>query len=285
MKKSEFVKILYKVSEILENEGIKHDIPLPYINKEEFNYVTIIIPDHIAIYDISKMFNCADIKEKVGVINTIIDDIKIDFVKTSEKNWSYVFHYYSWNILHVLVDILFYENFHLKYEKNGLKYKYENKLINITNNLHDIFNFLELKFFMVYKGFPTLESIFMFIENSPYYDTKYFTMENFEIYDKNFKYNKQMYEKFIKHKPNTSIEKMSGEEQLVYIDVCFPNVKLLERIYKMEIKKEFPDLKEKEILIKPPQEIKEEVVKKFKRKKINLSKYKKDDPDFDFRIE
>jgi len=281
MKKDKFIKILKNVSETLEKEEIKYDIPFSYINRDEFEEISIIIPDHVAIYDITRMFNVIDIKEKSGIISVMIDDIMFDFVKTSEMNWWFTFFYYSWDITHILVDILLFENFNLKYENVGMKFHYKEKVIPITKNLFEIFDFLELKFFMINKGFPTLESIFMFIESSPYFNSEDFTMENFEIYDKNFKYNKQMYEKLIKHKPDTTIVKKTNEEKIVYIDVCFPSIKFLEKIYKTELKAEYPGLKE--ITIKPDVE-KVIVEEKIKRKKIKLGSYRKDDPDFDYKI-
>jgi hypothetical protein len=179
-------------------------------------------------------------KEKNGIITTKINDFPINFIKTSERDWSFTFHYYNWDIIHVLVDILMFENFNLRYGRNGLKYQYDEKTINISKNLYEIFDFLELKFFMIYKGFPTLESIFMFILDSPYFDTDYFTEENFKKYDKKYIYNKQIYDKFIEYIPQRRCEEMTSEQKLVFIDVCFPDVKILEKIYELEIKKEFP---------------------------------------------
>jgi hypothetical protein len=43
-------------------------------------------------------------------------------------------------------------------------------------------------------------------------------------------------------------------------------------------------LKGQELFLNSRKEVKNKEVKKVKRKKINLSKYDKDDPDFDFKI-
>ena len=190
----------------------------------------------------------------------------------------------------VLLDVLAKHSFNLRYTKNGLKYIYNNKTIDITKNMKDIFDFFELKFHMINNGFTSDYMIFNFIASSPFYNTEYFTMENFEKYDKNFKYNKLYYEKFIQHKPDIEGEKKTIEEQIVYIDVCFHSSKFLEKLSRIQLKDEFPKLKDKDIIINPKslEELKSEKEEEYKksRKKINLRKIvDKTDDDMRFDIE
>jgi len=289
LNKKEFLPFLKSISETLDKEEINHELPYCHIDKQEFNHMFIIIPDHVTQFDIGKLFNCLEVKEKNGIIRANIDDFLVNFVKTRGDEWYYTFFYYSWNIIPVLVDMLAHQAFGMRYTRRGLKYNYKEKWINITQNMKDIFEFLELKFHMINSGFPTDFVMFEFIEASPYYDTKFFTMEKFEKYDPYFKFNKHYYEKFIKHKPECSGEKK--EDQIIYIDACFPNSNFLEKLSKIQIMEEFPDLKEKPIVIKPEEkslrELAEEKKKESKAKKINLRKIvdNKDDDDFKFNIE
>ena len=106
MKKEEFIPFLKSISDKLETEEIEHEIPFCHIDKRDFNYIILIIADHITTFDIGELFNCGQIKEKEGIIRTTIDDFPVHFVKASQKYWYYSLWYYSWNILPVLVDIL-----------------------------------------------------------------------------------------------------------------------------------------------------------------------------------
>ena len=109
MKKQEFITFLKKISTVLDKEEIKHELPYCHIDKIDFNYQVIVIPDSIQSFDIGKLFTCTSIKEKEGIIYTVIDNIAINFVKTREDEWFYTFYYYCGNVLHVLVDILAYK--------------------------------------------------------------------------------------------------------------------------------------------------------------------------------
>jgi len=281
--KKDFIPFLKSLSDKLDKEEIEHEIPFCHIDKIEFNYISIIIPDHITNFDIGKLFNCSKINEKEAIIHTTIDDFSVDFIKTSTENWYYTLFYYSWNVIPVLMDILAFKSFNLRYTRTGLKYSYNTKIIDITKNMKDIFDFFELKFHMINNGFTSDYMIFEFIESSPFFNSEYFTIENFKKFDKKFDYNKQYYENFIQHKPDFEGEKKTIEEQVVYIDVCFPKAKFLEKLSRMQLKNEFPNLKDKDIIINPKslEELKlekEEEIKKS-RKKISLKNIisKKDD--------
>jgi hypothetical protein len=189
-----------------------------------------------------------------------------------------------------LVDILASETFGLRYTRRGLKYQYNVKFVDISKNMMDIFDFLELKFHLIINGFPSEFVMFEFIEASPYFDSEYFTEENFKKYDPYYDFNKLYYNNLIKHKPEHSGEKKTLDEQIIYIDASFPTSKFLENLSKIQLKEEFPDLKEKPVFIRPNQktieELAEEKRKEAKTKKINLKNIvnKKDD-DFNFNIE
>jgi len=291
LNKKEFIPFLKNISEVLDKEEIEHELPFCHIDKDSFNHMFIIIPDQVTAFDIGEYFNCIEIKEKNGIVRTNIDDFLVNFVKSRDVDWVYTLYYYSWNIIPVLVDILVSKSFGLRYTRTGLKYQYKEKLIDISKNMKDIFDFLELKFHLVINGFPTEYVMFEFIEASPYYDTEYFTEENFKKFDPYYEFNKQYYKNLIKHKPEYSGEKKTIDEQIIYIDACFPQSNFLEKLSKIQIKEEYPDLKERPIYIRPEQktieELAEEKRKEVRTKKINLRKIvdnKKDD-DFNFNIE
>jgi len=295
MDKKEFIKYLKNITDTLEKDEIRYELPYCHIDKTKFDYMDIIIPDHIQGFDISKLFTCTKIKEKESIIDCEIDGFKVRFIKTSEKDWFYTFYYYCWNVVPVFVDILSNKVFGLRYKRNGLKYIYKEKNINISKNMKTIFDFLELKMQMVINGFPTDYTIYSFIQASPYYDTEYFTLETFKEFDPMFEYNKHYYEEFIKIKRESKGERKKFEEQIALIDAYFKDANFLEELSKIQLKDEYPNLKEKPNIIKPDpktiddllKEKSEEVQKEKNKKKIKLGKIvdNKDDDDFDFRIE
>jgi hypothetical protein len=295
LNKKNFLITLKNISNILDKKEIKHDLPFCHIDKQIFNHMFIIIPDYVTVFDIADYFNCVGIKEKNGIIRTIIDDIVINFVKTRENEWNYTFYYYSWNIIHTFVDILMSKSFNLRYTRKGLIYLYKEKYINVSINMKNIIEFLDLKLHPIMNGFPSENSIFKFIESSPYYDTNYFTLENFKKYDPDYDLNEQYYINFLKNKSKYVGEKKTLNEQLNYIDIIFPNSKFIEKISKIEIKNEYPNIKKAPIIIKPDKksiddmvnEVTKKRIKKNKKiKKINLKKIvdNKDDNDFNFKI-
>lgn len=287
LSKNDFIKFLKNISVTLEKEEIQHELPFCHIDKQEFNHMYIIIPDHITSFDIGKIFTCTTIKEKEGIIYTVIDNFLVNFVKTNQNDWYYTFWYYCWNVLPVLVDILAYSSHSLRYTRTGLKYEYNEKMIDISKNMKDIFEFLELKFHMISSGFPTDYIIFEFIESSPYFDTNFFTLEIFEKFDKNFNLNRKYYEDFINHKPEISGEQKTIDEQIVYIDSYFPGANLLEKLSKLQAKQEFPDAKETIVFTpKTIEELKDEKREELnKRKKINLKNIVKNKEDDDFKFD
>lgn len=287
LSKNDFIKLLKNISVTLEKEEIQYELPFCHMDKQEFNHIYIIIPDHITSFDIGKIFTCTTIKEKEGIIYTVIDNFLVNFVKTSQNDWYYTFWYYCWNVLPILVDILAYSSHGLRYTRTGLKYEYNDKMIDISKNMKDIFEFLELKFHMISSGFPTDYTIFEFIESSPYFDTNFFTLEIFKKFDKNFNLNRKYYENFINHKPEISGEQKTIDEQIVYIDSYFPGANLLEKLSKLQAKQEFPDAKE--TIVFTPKTIEELKDKKReelnKRKKINLKNIVKNKEDDDFKFD
>lgn len=292
LNKFEFLKVLKGISDTLDKEDIQHEIPFCHIDKQDFNHIYIIISDLVTSYDLGKLFNCSIIKEKESIVYAVIDDFSVNFVKTNTTDWYYTFWYYCWNVLPIFIDILAFSSYNLRYTRTGLKYQYnDEKMIQITKNMSDIFEFFDLKFHMISNGFPTDYVIFEYIESSPYFDTNFFTLEVFEKFDKNFELNKKYYEDFIKHKPEITGEVKPLEEQIIYIDSYFAGSKFLEKLSRIQTKEEFPNSMDKQFTIQPKtiEDLKKEKVEEMnKRKKINLKNIvnkKEEDDDFKLNLE
>jgi hypothetical protein len=239
------------------------------------------------------MLNISQSKEKEGIIYTKINDFDVKFIKTSDKLWSYTHYYYSWDILHILMNILV-KTFNFSYERTGLYYLYGKKKIKITTNLKDIFDFFELPFQMITNGFPTDYVMFSFIESSPFFESKTFNLDNFKKYDNYYENNINYYKDFIKHKPDVEITKITIKDQIALIDAYFPKSDFFQKLTKIQLKEEFPQLKETDKIFKENvnsllNNKEKEIINEKKKRKINLSKYfkkKTDNPDdIEFRLE
>jgi len=239
LNKIEFIKILKEIVTVLEKEEIKYDIPYVHIDKMQYNYIDILITDNITIFELNKMYNLSNIKEKDNIYYTNYQDFNINFIKTNLDEWGYTFHYYCWNILHNLIDVMV-RPYNLQYTRYGLKYLYKGKSFLLTKNMKDIFDFLELKFKLIALGFPTDFTINNFVEDSPYFDSKSFSMKNFKEYDAMFDCNKEYYENFLKNK-NDKINSIESENLIDMLDGYFPNSKLLAKISRVELKESLPD--------------------------------------------
>lgn len=286
--KIDFIKFLKTITSELDKEEIKYDIPFCHINKPDFNHIHIIIPDHIPVFDINRIFNCTTIKEDAGIITSIINDFNVIFIKSSEQDWNLNFYYYSWNVLHILIDMIFYNSFNVRYNRIGLIYEYKDKKINISKNLSDIFEFINLPLHMVINGFPTEYIIFNYIYSSDYFDSQYFTINNFKKFDSNFELNESYYKEFIKYMPEIKYDKKPIDEQIVLLDAWFQKSKLLEKISRIQLKEDFPNFKESDFNINPKSldTLKKEKEEQIRKRKINLKKsIKRKDDDFNVNFE
>ena len=182
------------------------------------------------------------------------------------------------------------KTFNLSYERTGLYYMYGSKKIKLTTNLKDIFDFFELPFQMVTNGFPTDYVMYSFIESSPYFESKDYNLDNFKKHDSYYENNISYYNDFIKHKPDIEITHLDIKEQIALIDAFFPKSSFFQKLTKIQLKEEFPNLKETDKIFNPNTETllnnkEKEVINEKKKRKINLSKYFKKKPDNNDDIE
>jgi hypothetical protein len=268
LSKPEFLKFLKIISLNLTQAEIKHEIPFCHIDKVEWNYINIIIPDIITTSDLIKILNVGDFKEKHGIIYTKIDDFDIRFIKSNDNLWQYNFYYYSWDFLHVFIDILC-DTYSMSFTRNGLIYKHGDKKIDITKNFKDVFEFFDLPFHFIINGFTSEYSIFNFIQSANMFSSDLFTLDNIKKYDYYFEHNKQYYDLFIENMSNDSADKKTIEERLALIDAFFPKSNFIEKLTKIQLKEENKNINFKI----NKKSVEKQIVEEKKKKKINLGKY------------
>ena len=286
LEKQEFIKFLKIISTTLDKADIKHEIPFCHIDKQNWNYINIIIPDFISDFDLIKILNINESKTSSNIIYTKINGFDVRFIKSSEQLWHYSLYFYSWDVLHVLMNVLT-KKFSMEYNRNGLYYLYGKKKILLTTNLKDIFDFFELPFHMITNGFATDYVMFSFIETANYFNSNDFNLKTFKNLDHYYDNNLNYYNDFIKHMPDLETPSLSIEEQIALIDAFFSNANFFQKLTRLQIKEEFPNIKDNDKIFTEKKSInvllndKEHEMKNMKKKKkINLNKYfkKKDNP-------
>ena len=286
LEKKEFIKFLKIISHNLDTAEIKHDIPFCHIDKSSWNYINIVIPDIVTTFELMKILNTNDIKEKAGIIYATIDDFDVRFIKSSEQMWQYNFYFYAWDILHILLNVIS-KRLSISYNRNGLYYIYNTKQILLTRNMKDIFEFFDLPFHLITNGFATDYVMFSFIEAAKYFNTNDFTLDTFRNLDHYYENNIKYYEEFITHKPDIESDMITVEEEIALLDAFFPKSDFYRKLTKIQMKEDFPNLTDKEKIFKENKTVeillndKEKQLSDLRKsKKINLGKYfkKKDNP-------
>ena len=193
LSKPEFLIILKEIINKLEKENINYEIPLCHIDKNTFNYIDIIVPDNIDAVTFANILDISIYKNEKDRIYFEYNNFRINLIKINTTELKQTFHYYSWNILHVLINIMV-DNLSMIYTPNGLKYIFEEKHIFINKNLQKIFDFMDMEFKNVYGiNIPYINQIFKEITNSSFFNYNLFNRKSFEKYDPMYKYNKDYY--------------------------------------------------------------------------------------------
>lgn len=252
MNKEKFLPILKEVSDKLESKNIKHDIPYTYLNKNEFEYINIIVPLSLDARELSTFLNIYDVKEEDNIITCKYKDFIFHFIKTDEQLWQFTFYYYCWVPLSNLLATTA-QSIGLTYDRYGLRYKDEGVSFLISINLQDILEFFGLPFedYIVvpqmgisHMGFATLEIIFSYFCMNNFFTPTYYTEKNIRKIDKYYDLNKKYYDIFFKYINMYNI-KENLEDPFYYYYLAndfFPESDFLKKVYKHITKKDLPEL-------------------------------------------
>lgn len=212
MNLDKYNEIKSKLSEFLNNNLIKFDIPNELPQKQYFGDIDIL---YIHNYDFIKKRNdlsyiddkyiyTNEIVKNGDVISINLFNHQIDFIKISNENFDIAKNYFSYGDLGAILGYIF-SYYNLKFGQDGLwTYIYDNtddkstarEKIFLSNNSEEIFNFLGLKVLQV-NDFNKIEDIFEYIISSKYFNKKIFNFLNSAHRKRNEK--REMYKKFIEY--------------------------------------------------------------------------------------
>jgi hypothetical protein len=278
LSKKDFLVLLKDVSDKLSENNIEHEIPYCYIDKENFNYIDIIIPDFININDLILNLNISNPKEENGILEGEIEKFRFNFIKTPVDYMNIAFYHYCWNFFLPLIKALL-KPINLEYNIYGLYYNVNgNKKIFLTKNIQKIMDFLGIDFRKIYGiNLPNKSILFQEIINSDFFNIDSFDKSILKEIDTCYRFNEKYYRDFLSIAPLTNNIVMDNQEILDSIDNFFPESNFSEKLIKMTLNKNFDLSKIREKVIGDINKTKP-VEKNIKpRKKIKLKRMKPED--------
>lgn len=178
-----------------------------------------------------------------GVYSFDYDNFQIDFNLIPEISWNTAKIYYSYDPIGNIMGKV-YHKFGLSYGWNGLVYKFRNfngrlsKNILISTNIRKIFEFAGYDYDRYQLGFETLEDIFKFAINNPYFDTKVFQFENLNRIDRKRNVRRSSYNQFLNYLNDNNINVRYNfkdkNEYIGEIDKYFEESKLIENLNELK---------------------------------------------------
>lgn len=195
---------------------------------------------------IGRAFNPQAIHNNGGVYSFDYQNFQVDFIPIRESKWETAKVYYSYDPLGNIMGKTFHK-FGLSYGWDGLFYKFRNfngrnsQNILLTNDAERIFRLGGYDYQRYLQGFETLEDISKFAINSVYFDTQIFQMDNLKSIDKKRNRKRGSYHIFLKYLKENNINvtypfEKNKDVYLGWIDSCFPEAKLLEKLGELKRK-------------------------------------------------
>ena len=232
----DFLKsVLVHIDYRLRSNDINFEIPFVYKDKKDFDHLKVIVPNYITPQQLCEIIQSDEYKATKEFVDVMYKDFRIVFILTQETDIPITFWYYSWDILPILMNVLF-ERFGLRFESNGLKYKDRGNFL-LSTKIDEIVEFLGLNFRQYQKGFFTLENEVDFLMNSPsfnanmFFDYKlnpkdYFYKENSELFKKSL----EIFEPF-KDAPGNFKFSENKDEYLRFIVEYFHDSGIMEKLF------------------------------------------------------
>lgn len=232
----DFLKnILIHVDYRLRSNDIIFEIPFVYKDKKDFTHLKVIVPNYLSPQQLCEIIQADEYKVNKEFVEVIYKDFRIVFILTPENDIPITFWYYSWDILPILMNILF-EQFGLRLDKNGLKYAHRGNFL-LSTKIDEIIEFLGLNFKQYKNGFFTLENEINFLMNSPSFNADlffnyelnskdYFYKENLELFKKSL----ELFEPF-KEAPGNFKFSENKDEYLPFIVSYFHESGIMDKLF------------------------------------------------------
>ena len=233
----------------IRREFARADVPRYYHTKETFGDADILVSTEGYTGDVHKWIDeTFEPNEKFSNGNCISFDYKelqVDLILVAGEHFDSNFNYLGFNDLGNFVGRLAH-GFGLRYGAEGLWYTYYYKgtkhKIMISKDYPKIYEFLGLEYRRWLAGFATLEEIFEFISESPYFNWQKFQPEELNRINRERNLKRASYMTFLEWMDNNVVGNEDYEfefeedkdKYLPMIDRAFPEAGLLDEIARID---------------------------------------------------
>jgi hypothetical protein len=244
LEKPEFIKLLKEVSDKLDEESIRNEIPFVYKDKHTFDFIKILIPQETDATLLEDIFKSNQYTVSGRFIDFYYKDFRFIFIRTAETEFFPTFFYYSWDIVPTLLNVML-NKMGLDLCPSGLRYVAGEKSFMISNNIKFILEYLGLDFEdYMRKGFKSLFDEVSFVSTSSYFNVKIF--KEFQLNPRDFfffehepqyKYALSLFDNFDAIRFEGYDYDQELDSYLLNIDLMFPGSNFLENVAKLKFVK------------------------------------------------
>ena len=184
--RDEYDALEQEVFAILSKSFVKFDTPRFFQSKESFGDMDLIVSmenfkGNVRTY-IEDTFNPNEIFHNGNSYSFDYKELQIDFICVSGEDYSSNYHYFAFNDLGNFIGRIA-QSVGFKYGQEGLwlnQFYNDQKIakVMVSKDYPKIFEFLGLDYSKWVEGFDSLEEIFEYVINSPYFDSEMFEMKN-----------------------------------------------------------------------------------------------------------
>jgi len=252
--RKEYEKAKAEIFAVLGKTFKKFDTPRHFESKESFGDIDIIVSkegldfsetQHFdgTIYEyIKDTFKPNEIFVNGNAYSFNYDELQVDIILVEAKDFDSNYHYLAFNDLGNFMGRIA-QMFGIKYGQEGLWYVHEIKgqrvgKIMISKDYPEIFEALGLSYEQWEKGFDSLEEIFEYIVNSPFFDSKMYNLESLNKINRDRNAKRKSYMSFLEYiaerYPNIEYEFEEKSEYLKYVMNRFPDAQIDMNIKKLE---------------------------------------------------
>jgi hypothetical protein len=184
--RDEYDALEQEVFAILSKTFKRFDTPRYFESKESFGDMDVIVSmegfnGNVREY-ITETFKPNEIFHNGNSYSFDFKELQIDFITVAPENYDSNYHYFAFNDLGNFIGRIA-QSLGFKYGQEGL---WINQFYNgqkiakvmVSKDYPKIFEFLGLDYDTWVEGFDSLEEIFEYVINSPYFDSEMFEMKN-----------------------------------------------------------------------------------------------------------
>jgi len=247
--REEFETISLELTNTLKQVFKRVEMPLYYKDKESFGDADILVSTenfHINMRDyIVEVFAPNEIFHNGNCWSFDYKELQVDLITVSEEDFDTNYNYLSYNDLGNYLGKIAH-GFGVKYGQQGLVYDHYfrgSKIgrITVSKDYDKIYGFLGLSYDRWKEGFNSLEEIFAFVSESPFFNWEYLQLENNNRINRERDVKRKSYMSFLdyidKNCKDDDHRYPYEKDKSVYIDMLaelFPESNITMEIRRME---------------------------------------------------